>query len=80
MGIAFDELEAAAMGLPSRQRAELATRLIASLDPEEDDDPAEVEQAWEEEIRRRIADVRAGTVELIPADEVLAELRAELRR
>ena len=82
MSRAFEELEAAAMELRSRQRAELATRLIASLDTDDDTDgsPAEGGAAWAAEIRRRVAEVRAGTVELIPADEVLAELRAELRR
>lgn len=82
MSRAFEELEAAAMELPSRQRAELATRLIASLDADDDEDgaPAELDPAWAAEIRHRVAEVRAGTVELASAEEVLAELRAELRR
>ena len=64
----------------SSDRAELASRLIASLDDDTPDDPAEVERAWEEEIRRRLAELDAGTAELIPADEVFAELRARPRR
>ena len=77
MSRAFEEVEAAAMELPSGQRAELATRLIASLEGDGDEDgaPAEAGAAWAAEIRRRVAEVRAGTVELLPADEVLAELR-----
>ncbi|MEW5930908.1 MAG: addiction module protein [Gemmatimonadota bacterium] len=43
------------------------------------DDPAEVERAWEEEIRRRLAELDAGTAELIPADRVFAELRSRRR-
>jgi putative addiction module component (TIGR02574 family) len=63
----------------SSERAHLVQRLIASLDEEEADDPQEVERAWEEEIRRRSAEVEAGTAELIPAEEVFAELRSQLR-
>jgi putative addiction module component (TIGR02574 family) len=36
-----------------------------------------IEAAWSEEIRRRLAEVDAGTVELIPWEEVRAELFAQ---
>jgi hypothetical protein len=58
----------------------LANTLPASCDEEPDDDPAEVERAWDGEIRRRLAEFEAGTAELIPAEEVFAELRARPRR
>ncbi|MDQ3605400.1 MAG: addiction module protein [Gemmatimonadota bacterium] len=64
------------LALPTAERARLAQRLIASLDEDESEDPQEVERAWEEEIRRRLAEVEAGSAELIPADDVFAELRA----
>jgi putative addiction module component (TIGR02574 family) len=67
------------MELTPGDRAELAHRLIASIDPFEDEDPAEVERAWDEELARRIEDVRSGRVQLIPASEVLAQARARLR-
>ncbi|MET0397615.1 MAG: addiction module protein [Longimicrobiaceae bacterium] len=51
-------------------------RLIASLDQDAVDDPPEVERAWEEEIRRRLAELEAGTAELIPANQVFAERRS----
>lgn len=66
--------------LPLAKRAQLAQRLIASLDLEAVDDPAEVERAWEDEIRRRLAELEAGTAELIPADQVFAELRSRQPR
>jgi hypothetical protein len=47
--------------------------IVTQRDPE--DDTAEVERAWEDEIRSRVAEVDAGTAELIPAEEVFAELR-----
>lgn len=67
-------LEAAALLLPPGQRAKLVERLITSLDR----DP-EVEAAWDEEIKRRIAELDAGRIESSPAEEVFAEARARLR-
>jgi putative addiction module component (TIGR02574 family) len=69
MAITREQLEAEARRLPKEERARLAEALIASLDEE-----AEVEQAWVEEIRRRVAELRSGDVVPIPADEVFAEL------
>ncbi|MFL5540011.1 MAG: addiction module protein [Longimicrobiaceae bacterium] len=75
MGLPLKRIESEALELPSSDRAQLATRLIASLEGETPDDPAEVERAWEEEIRRRLAELDAGTAELTPAEEVFAEFR-----
>jgi putative addiction module component (TIGR02574 family) len=80
MGLPLKQLESEALDLPPRERAELAHRLIASLDEDADEDPAEVERAWDEEIRHRLAELEAGTAELIPAEEVFAELRDRTRR
>lgn len=44
-----------------------------------DTDPAGVEHAWEEEIRRRIDEYRSGAVKAVPASEVFAKARARLR-
>jgi putative addiction module component (TIGR02574 family) len=57
--------------LPERDRATLTGLLIETLDPVSEPD---VEAAWSEEIRRRVAEIDAGTVELIPWEEVRAEL------
>ena len=80
MSIPLEKLEAHVLELPLRERARLAHRLLVSLDEESEEDPAEVERAWAEEIRRRVDELDAGTAELIPADEVFAELRARPRR
>jgi putative addiction module component (TIGR02574 family) len=80
MSMPLAQLEAEALELPERERARLAERLIASLDEGADEDPAEVERAWVEEIERRVAEIEAGTAELIPAEQVFAELRGRLRR
>ena len=57
--------------LPERDRATLAGLLIETLDPVSE---PELEAAWSEEIKRRVAEIDAGTAELIPWEEVRAEL------
>ncbi len=76
MGLSPKRLEAEVLALPPPERARLAHRLIVSLDAEIEDNPAEVERAWEEEIRRRVAEAEDGTAELISAEQVFSELRA----
>ncbi|URI06125.1 addiction module protein [Aquincola tertiaricarbonis] len=69
------ELSAQAQSLPPEDRARLAEALLASLDPAESD----VDTAWSDELRRRIADLETGAVEAIPADQAFARVRAQLR-
>ena len=68
-------LLSAALQLPEKERGELATRLLESLD-DDTDDPAEVHRAWELELERRRREVQDGTVELVDGEEFLRELRA----
>lgn len=75
MGLPFEELVAHALQLSREERARLAHRLIVSLEARTGD-AIEVERAWATEIRRRLDEVDAGTAELIPAEQVFAELRA----
>jgi putative addiction module component (TIGR02574 family) len=70
------ELSAQAKALPPEDRARLAEELLASLDPHE----ADVDAAWNAELRRRIDEVERGIVELIPADQAFAQVRQALRR
>ena len=67
----LDDLLKQALKLPPEARAALAGSLIESLDTKVDDD---VEAAWEAEISRRIRDVDAGKVALIPWSEVRRRL------
>jgi len=64
-----------ALALSPKERAELADSLLESLDTETDSD---VEEAWYQEIRRRVAEIDAGLVETVPWAEVRARLLAEL--
>ena len=70
-----DALLREALALAPEDRAELATSLIDSLDAAPD---AEVEAAWQEEIAKRLDDVRAGRAKLVPWDEVRRTARAIL--
>jgi putative addiction module component (TIGR02574 family) len=72
----FEELTTQVMALPAKSRAELAELLIQSL--EEPDDP-EIKSAWLAEIQRRDQEIRAGASVTRPADQVLRELREQLR-
>jgi putative addiction module component (TIGR02574 family) len=79
MSLPLKQIEAEVLERPVEERAHLARLLIASLDDEPAADQAEVERAWEEEVYRRLEEFRAGSVEAIPAETVLAKARRELR-
>jgi len=69
------ELLEKALTLSTQERGLLIDRLIASLD---DEAPEEgVEAAWDEEIKRRVEDIRSGRVKTIPGEQVLRELAEE---
>ncbi|MCX7161243.1 MAG: addiction module protein [Proteobacteria bacterium] len=70
-----DELSRKARALPPEDRVRLAEELLATVQKVD----AEVEQAWDAEIRRRIAEIDSGTAKLIPAEEVFAEVRRLLK-
>ena len=70
------ELSERAKVLSPEDRARLAEELLASL---EESPSSEVDAAWDAEIQKRIAEVEAGTVELVPAEEVFARVRQSLK-
>lgn len=72
----FDDILRTALELPPESRAMLAAHLLESLDGPEQLD---IDAAWSEEIERRIRDIDEGRVQLIPGEEVLAELRSRFK-
>ena len=74
---ALEKLRAEALNLPESERAELAHNLVASLDGPADSD---VEQAWEAEILRRLAEIDSGTAKLIDREEFRRRMRARMSR
>lgn len=77
MGRAAKELLHQALELPTRERADLAAELIASLDGPADPD---VEAAWAAEIERRATRVLSGESPGIPWDEVRRRAERDLSR
>jgi len=67
-----EEIFREAMALPPDARAALTDRLVESL---AQDISPDISSAQLAEVRRRIAQVESGEVELIPGDEVLARAR-----
>jgi putative addiction module component (TIGR02574 family) len=68
---AVEELYEQASQLPEEDRAELAGKLLESIEDPPDDG---LEEAWAAEIERRMADYRAGRVKTISWSEVRARL------
>lgn len=65
-----------ALALPVQERAELAERLLSSLDSLSE---TEVEQLWVKEAVRRAAEIDSGVTRLIPAQLVRVEAQALLK-
>ena len=68
---AVEELYEQASHLPAEDRAELAGKLLESIEDPPDEG---VEEAWAAEIERRMAEYRAGRIKTIPWSEVRAHL------
>lgn len=64
------ELAKRGIGLSPEDRVRLAELLLASLDEEPTSD---IEVAWDEEIKRRLAAYDRGEVKAIDAEEVFAK-------
>jgi putative addiction module component (TIGR02574 family) len=64
-----------ALTLSTQERGLLIDRLIASLDDGATDEG--VEQAWADEIKLRVDEIRSGKVETISGEQVLRDLAEE---
>jgi putative addiction module component (TIGR02574 family) len=65
------ELFAQASNLSEEERATLAGLLIESLESESD---ADVEEAWRNEVERRVAELDSGAAKTVPWETLRAEL------
>jgi putative addiction module component (TIGR02574 family) len=48
---------------------------VASLEASQE----EIDEAWRIEIERRVKEIKEGKVQLIPGEQVMSELRAQLK-
>ncbi len=73
----LEKVRTEALSLSEAERAELAHNLVASLDGRADPD---AETAWDVEILRRLAEIDAGTANLIDREEFRRRMRARMSR
>lgn len=66
------------MKLPSAERAAFAAILTDSIG--DGSSPEEVEASWLAEAKRRAAAIDRGELELVDSEEMMARLRARVRR
>lgn len=71
-----ETLEDTALHLPMQQRAELAHKLLLSLEEQSED---EIAEAWRIEALRRSAEIDGGLVKTISAEEASAAVRLLLK-
>ena len=69
-----------ALALSEQERAEIAARLIQSLDVVAEGEAAEVEAAWAAEIERRCSALDAGTTGTTDWEDVRRQIKAEILR
>lgn len=72
MSLTLDQITEGAMRLPTVSRAELAEKLVESLDFSEND---EINALWAAEAIKRRDEIRSGQVAPIPGEDVIAEVR-----
>jgi len=77
MSTDYKEIQHSALELDENYRAELAKKLIDSLDEQTDDD---VEQAWIDEIKKRKAEIKSREVTPISGQEVHKVARELLKK
>lgn len=74
MATQLETLEAQAMDLSPEERVKLADRLIASVFRDND-----IEEAWASEVERRVAEIEAGRVQMVPATDAIARARTAIK-
>jgi len=65
-----------ALALPSDERAALANTLLESLETTKEFATESVEEAWDQEVARRIEDLKIGKAVTVPWEQLHRELLA----
>jgi putative addiction module component (TIGR02574 family) len=77
MATTNDRVVEEALSLPADIRLSLVEKLLTSLNLPIDE---EIDRLWAEEAERRISQIEAGEVKLVPGEEVFAKIRAKHKR
>jgi len=72
----LNQIEAEALNLSGEERAELAQKLLLSLDTSSEE---EIAEDWLMEAQRRARELDEGIVQPVPAEEVRRKAQALLR-
>jgi putative addiction module component (TIGR02574 family) len=76
MAATVEKLAQDALALSQRERAELAHKILVSLEDVADEN---VDDVWDEEIERRVERIKEGTAKGRPAEEIFRDIRARYK-
>lgn len=74
MNAHFKTLTEEALKLTPDERQALAQVLMASLRPDE-----YLDEAWEQEVAQRVADIESGLTQALPLSDALHQVRSRLK-
>jgi putative addiction module component (TIGR02574 family) len=76
MSVTTEKICIEALSLPHDARAEIAHRLLTSLETEDFND--DVSERWQDEIQRRRLDFRDGKANVVSAEEAIRRAEAAI--
>ncbi len=76
----YEKVRQIAHDLPEDQRLLLANSLLESVSDQAGATEAELAAAWDEEIARRVAEIKAGTAATCSLDDLASDLRSIVDR
>jgi putative addiction module component (TIGR02574 family) len=76
MSVIFEKICIEALSLPRDARAEIAHRLLTSLETEDFSD--DISESWRGEIQRRREDFREGKSKAVPVEEALRRAQSAI--
>jgi putative addiction module component (TIGR02574 family) len=79
MAKTLSEVSRDAAELPVSEQLALA-RILLDLAEDAPEPVGKVEEAWEDEIQKRMAELRSGQVKAVPLDEVRRKIEVSLRK
>jgi putative addiction module component (TIGR02574 family) len=77
MKATLEQVAEEVLKLSVSDRSALTRILIQTLDPEPMEYVADIQQAWQAEVEKRVDEILSGHVKTVPAEEVFAKLRAK---
>jgi len=77
MATTRDRVIEEALSLPADVRLGLVEKLLTSLNLPID---AEIDRLWAEEAERRVSQIEASEVKLVPGEEVFSKIRAKFEK